>query len=427
MSESIELTIDKFVFGGSALGRAADGRVAFVWNSLPGETVLADITKKKKNYIEAIATEILSSSPDRIPPLEPHYLSSSPWSIMTSEREQNEKINVAREVFTKNGNITLPQNLTIRTDEKLYGYRNKIEFSFTEKENGAISLAFFTRGGKGKIPVEKSDLAEPVINTVAGIILEWIRKSSMTTYNLKTLIVRSNGRGEAIASLFIKDELSFDDYPVCTPELKGFELYYSTHRSPASVPTKLLHRTGESSLTATLHDTKLRFGLHSFFQVNIPLFELALTDIMGYIKDTDSLLDLYSGVGSIGLPLSRKVRDCTLVEMNEEAVNFARENISLNDITNSEIICAPSEKSLDSISSNKVIIVDPPRAGLHPKVIEKLKNELPKRIIYLSCGLDTQARDIGLLSDRYSISGTTLYNFFPRTPHIESLIILDKK
>jgi tRNA/tmRNA/rRNA uracil-C5-methylase (TrmA/RlmC/RlmD family) len=210
-------------------------------------------------------------------------------------------------------------------------------------------------------------------------------------------------------------------------ECLGFEIYFSTPKSPASVPTKLCLQQGQSFLLAELLGKKLKFGLLSFFQVNIPLFNLALDDIARFLDKDKELVDFYSGVGAIGLPLSGFCQKVHLVDNNEEAIAYARDNIALNKISNAEATCLPAEKITELITGDRIIIVDPPRAGMHKKVVEELLLKKPPRIIYLSCNLSTQARDIELLQESYDLKLVKLYNFFPRTPHIEALIVLESR
>jgi len=422
-----EIKIEKLVFGGQGMGRLEDGRVAFVWNALPGETVKITIVKKKKEFVEAIATTILKPSPERVEPLTPHFLSTSPWQILDFERENHWKKAIAAETYGKIGGLIFGENIPkIVSDDVQYGYRNKIEFSFCELEDGKKSLAFFSRGGHSRVPVEKSDLAEPIINEVALSILKWINTEHIPQRSLKSLIVRSNGEGKAIATLFLKDELLFTNYPKISTGLLGFQLYYSTHKSPASVPTKLLYTEGQDYLIAQLKSTKLKFGLLSFFQVNIPIFDQCLTDIAAHLDPKMPLLDFYSGVGAIGLTLSHNREKCILVDSNEEAIEYAKDNIVLNNRTNCEAFCAPAEEITDLISGDMQLVVDPPRAGLHNKVLHRIIAKRPPKIVYLSCNLSTQARDIRILEEYYKITFIKLYNFFPRTPHIEGLIVLER-
>lgn len=424
----MRLHIEKLVFGGQGLGRTPEGQVVFVWNALPGEDVEAHVIEKKKNYIEAVATEITNPSPDRVPPKESHYLSSSPWQMMTYEAEVRWKRAIAAETYSKIGSLIIQPNELQLVDDptRQYGYRNKIEFSFCELPDGTISLAFFERGAWKRKPADGSLLAESEINTTAKQILAWVNDQKIPMRSLKTVIVRSDHAGHTIAALFIKDELTFTDYPVVSDTLVGFHLYYSTHKSPASVPTKLLYSTGPNFLMTTLHDIKLHYGLLSFFQINVPLFERALSDIGSFLHPTMPVVDFYSGVGAISLPLSKNRDQTVLVDSNREAIDYANENIALNQLKNAEAHCLPSENLTDVISDGTMVILDPPRAGLHSRVVSRLLTKRPPRIFYLSCDLATHARDLRLLSEGYKISFLRLYNFFPRTPHIEGLAILDQ-
>jgi len=439
------IKIDKLVFGGQGMGRLDDGRVVFVWNALPGEIVDIEIVKKKKDYLEAIATNIVEVSPERVEPKDKHFLSTSPWQIMSYDTENKWKKEISIETYKKlGGEIFENIDPEIIFPEEEYGYRNKMEFSFYDSDDNpnVFSLAFFERGKKNKFPLEKSELADPIINQTANEVLNWVNKQGLERRNMKTLIVRSDGQGNSIAALFIKDEIEFDKLPQLHKNNLGFQIYYSTHKSPASVPTKLLYSEGQDFLVADLithsptpslgkrggdYSTKLKFGLLSFFQVHIPIFTKALLDITKHIEVGTEVIDFYSGVGSIGLPLAKNQTQVILVDSNEEAIEYAKENIKLNNFTNCEAYCIPAEKMTEIITKNKTIILDPPRAGLHNNVTKKLLEAEPPKIVYLSCNLSTQARDVKILSEKYKITFSRLYNFFPRTPHVEGLVVLEKR
>ncbi len=420
-----QVTIEKLIFGGQGFTRI-NGKACFVWNALPGETVEIEMLKNKKEYIEAVAKKIIVASPDRIEPKDPNFLSTSPWQIMNYEKENEWKKEIALEVYKRIGKEAFAD---VHPDlifdaEKYYSYRNKMEFSFAVDTAGRTCLGFFERGKKVRYAVEKSELADDAINETAANILEWVRAHEITMRSLKSLIIRSDGAGKTIAALFIKDKLAFTDYPKLTDNFIGFQLYYSTHKSPASVPTELLYTEGQDYIMIPLRGINFKVGLLSFFQVHLPVFERALDDIYAHIPEHSNLLDLYSGVGSIGLPLHKRATQVTLVDNNTEAIQYATENIALNKIKNAEAICKPTEDIISLITSDSIVILDPPRAGLHHRVVERILEAKPKTIIYLSCDLSTQARDIFLLHPTYNISFSRLYNFFPRTPHIEGLCVL---
>ncbi len=429
MKKIENIKIEKLIFGGQGLAHV-DGKVVFVWNALPGEMVDIEIVKKKKDYLEAIAINVVEASSERVKPKDEHFLSTSPWQIMSYETENKWKKEISIETYKKLGGEVFDSiDLEIIYPEEEYGYRNKMEFSFYDSDENpnVFSLAFFERGKKNKFAVEKSELADPIINKTATEILNWVNKQGLERRNMKTLIVRSDGQGNSIAALFLKDEIEFDNYPKLNKNNLGFQIYYSTHKCPASVPTKLMYGEGQNFLVADLLDTKLKFGLLSFFQVHIPIFTKALQDIVDHIGSEKSVVDFYSGVGSIGLPLAENQNEVILVDSNEEAIEYAKENIKLNKLDNCEAHCIPAEKMTDIITKDKTIILDPPRAGLHADVTKKLLEVAPSKIVYLSCNLSTQARDVKILSEKYKISFCRLYNFFPRTPHVEGFIVLELK
>lgn len=426
----INIKLDKIVGGGQAIGTYDDGKKVFVWGGLPDENVEVQITKKKSKMLEGSVVNVIEPNKNRITPKDPDsYLSTSPWQIMDFEIEQHYKAALIEEAFELH-DIVLPDAITVYSDNKQYEYRNKIEFSwYWNKETEQLDLAFFRRGSHGKIPVDGTSLAHPNINKIALKIRDNLRaKPNIQASMLKTLLVRSNQKGEIAAQLYVKD-LDFKLFTIDEIKsfgLSGFELIYSNPKSPASVITERLQAWGVNNLTDKILDIPFNYAVESFFQINIPVYEQALKDMREWVSDNKPVVDLYSGVGTIGLTIGGE--NVTLVEINEHAVNEMRNNIkSLDRENNAKAILAPSENALEYINSESTIIVDPPRAGLHNNVIEKLLETAPERIIYLSCNPVTQARDVMLLAEKYGIRHHKGYNFFPRTPHIEHLVILDLK
>lgn len=418
--------LEKIVGGGQALGQLADGRKLFVWGGLPGEVVTVRLTKKKKNFAEGIVTEVHASSAERITPRDPDsYISTSPWQIMDFATEQRYKAALIEEAFALH-DIVLPQPVEVKTDQKQYEYRNKVEFSFWwDKDAERVDLAFFQRGGHGKIPVESTSLAMPSITSAAREILRLLRTTNTEGRDLKTLLIRASQRGEVSAQLYIKDRKAMDAFKninFSISELTSFEIIYSDPRSPASVITEKLMGIGKSTLHDTILDTPFRYATEGFFQVNIPLYETALRDMQQYISPDRPVVDMYSGVGSIGLTIGGK--NPTLVEISDYAVQEMRRNIKALG-KHATVVHASSETTLEHISSDATIILDPPRAGLHEKVVGELLAKKPHQLIYLSCNPVTQARDVMRLAEEYGVRAHVGYNFFPRTPHIEHLVVLE--
>lgn len=325
-----------------------------------------------------------------------------------------------------------------------------------------LDLAFFRRGSKGKMVVEGTSLARPEINNLARAIRDLLRHKHIAARQLKTLLIRCDQSGSCVWQLYLKDrlpEIITADEAAQLPA-QGGEIIYSDPRSPASRITERLARFGNTALTDTILGVPFRYACEGFFQVNIPVYEQALRDMKEWVpRDCNSqhsgrqlghhqkiirdprevaqifsgvplatdqpILDFYAGVGTIGLTIGGG--NVTLVEVNADAVREMQRNITELGRTDARAVLAPSEQALDHITGKEIVIVDPPRAGLHSDVIATLLQQLPPCILYLSCNPVTQARDVALLQQHYRIVHHRGYNFFPRTPHIEHLVVLDKK
>lgn len=428
-NEISSVSLDKIVGGGQTLGTMPDGRKVFCWGGLPGEIVDIKITKKKSNYLEAIATNIIKASPERVQPADPSsYLSTSPWQIMSFEDEQGHKSELIQDAFRLQ-NIALPNNIDIYSDQKIYGYRNKVEFSwYWDNDKDRLELSFYRRGSHHKIPVEGTSLARSEINQAALGIRDMLRRHAVQARHLKTLMIRCNQSGDVSAQLYVQetDFANITDQDFENLDIQGLEIILSDKRSPASVITKRLKSWGQSYLSDQILGIPFHYTVDSFFQINIPVYERALDDMKAWIDPDQPTIDFYSGVGSIGLTIGGS--DLTLIEINQSAIAEMKRNIKAQKRQhNTKVISAASESATGYITPDATIVVDPPRAGLHSKVIDQFLDKKPKRILYLSCNPVTQGRDIAMLSSVYEIRHHRGYNFFPRTPHIEHLVVLDKK
>ena len=406
------IQVEKIIPGGFSLGTMEDGKKIFLWNALPGEIIEEyDIVKPKSHFIEAIATKFKNPSPHRVSPPDACFLSTSPWQIMDYNYELELKKSLIVEIFREH-NLEIPTP-EIFTDKKDYFYRNKMEYAlYWDNSEQKIKLAFHTRGSHRKTPITKSSLERPEIFTAASCIVDELNSKHEEARKYQSLLLRCNQKGEVSGGLYEngKPHPHFDNL---TDTIMGHEYSYSPN---------------------------------GFFQINLPVYEMALSEIAKHI-DTDNVLDLYAGVGTIGLSVARN-RHLTLVECDKPAFFEMAKNIAIEDfsepgkarisagrpwlsygqtrVRNGNIlaILAKSEEALDYLASDQTVILDPPRAGLDHKLTDKLPEIMPKKIIYLSCNPATQARDIALLTDKYHITTIKTYNFFPHTPHIENLVVL---
>lgn len=416
--------VDKVIPGGQALGTLEDGRKIFFWNALPGEDVSEyEIVKKKSHYYEAIATKIENPSEFRTNPKDSCFLSTSPWQIIDWDYENQLKTELVVEIFREHQiDITRPH---IFTDNNLYYYRNKMEYAlYWDNEKKLIELAFHLRGSHRKIPINTSSIERPEIFAAAQRIVNDLNSRHEEARKYQSILLRCNQNGEVSGGL------------------------YENHK-----PHPVF-----KNLTDDILGQTYSYSLNGFFQINLPVYELALKEIKKHIN-TDNVLDLYAGVGTIGLSVARD-RQLTLVEIDKSAYKELERNcfIGQGDTTSEEHnhrrgdygateprnggregafrgsdvalpkpILAKSEDALNFVNFNQTVILDPPRAGCDTKLIDKLLETTPQKIIYLSCNPATQARDVKMLLDKYEIEEIKTFNFFPRTPHIENLVILSSK
>ncbi len=380
------IKIDKLVPGGQGIGTGKEGIKGFFWNALPGETVTEyEITKKKSHYFEAIALKIESPSSHRITEKDSCYLSTSPWQIMDYAYELEQKAELLIENFRQE-NINIPKFI-IQTDDKDFFYRNKMEYSlYFDHETEKLHLGFHQRGTHRKIKVETSSIERPEIFKKAQKMIDELNENHIDGRKYQSLLLRCNQNGEVEGGL------------------------YENHK-----PHPIFN-----NLTDTILGKTYSYSPNGFFQINLSVYEMALKKIKQYIK-TEDVLDLYAGVGTIGLSVASD-KNLALVEVDKAAFKELQENAK-----NHKTILEKSENITELIAPDQTVIVDPPRAGLDKKLVEKLLEIKPETIIYLSCNPATQARDIKLLSEKYQIAKLQAFNFFPRTPHLENLVILNRK
>ena len=424
--------------------------------------------QKPDPYKQQLATPTIPQQ-HRIPPRDPDiYLSTSPWQTMSYPYELAQKSLLLEECFDKHGLLDYlpkykakynPRKLPLRslederasakfsrrvtcpasnlialpmTDNKEYFYRNKMEYAlYWDNSEHCIRLAFHQRNSHRKIPFTQSSIERPEILAEATRIVDELNAKHAQARDYQSLMIRCDQQGTVASALFEKHK----PHPVM-PLLKD-----------------------------TLLGQTYTYSPNGFFQINLPVYELALEEIQKHII-TDEVLDLYAGVGTIGLSVAPGHR-LTLVEVNKSAYTelvkncegsanfdfgrikpsaagenhrsaiertsghneiFPARNVSKNQSSHfPQPILAKSEEATDFITPNTTVILDPPRAGLNPKLIDTLNSVKPPTIIYLSCNPVTQARDIAALAKNYKITKLQPFNFFPRTPHIENLAILTAK
>lgn len=417
MTNHSSIQLEKFVHGGQAIGRISDGRVVFVWGGLPDEIVDIEVIFQKKDYAIATVTQVRQSSKNRRTPKDEAYLSTSPWQIVDYQAEKTYKSAILRELLERES-VPWKSDIQFRQNDSQWHYRNKMEYSFFGDDAG-LHLALHKRSSRQKQIVEGSSLAMKPVDATARLVREILAEAGVRASSLKSLVVRGSQSGETAIALYVRNE-AFQPPKKLADLCQGAVVYYSTPKSPASVPTKKLVQHGNIDLTDTIEGRSLSYSVDGFFQVNVPMFEQALKDIKQATNGhVGPIIDMYAGVGAIGLSVGAS----SLVELDKQNIKKAKENARGLPVT---VVQASTEQALETITPQSLVIFDPPRSGLHPKLVSHLRQQKPKRIVYLSCDPATQARDIANLSGAYKLIDFTGYNFFPKTPHIESLAILER-
>lgn len=426
MQNTFPIKVEKIAHDGAAEA-THEGKPVRVHGMLLGEEGIVEAHKKHGIWV-GVLKELSHASPSRTLPEEIHYLACSPWQVMEYPTQVELKQSLISELFSYYDDAP---KCGFTPATKFYGYRTKIEFSFCDRrgeEEIPLSLAFHERGGGARrLPLaEGCALASENMNKVALLLCERLRKEGYTARDLKTLIVReSKSEGKVLAMLFAKKteipQFAVDDIP----GLSGFIVFHSTEKSPASVPTRKLWGVGEETLHESILGMDIQYSWDSFFQNNVPVFEEALNMMMNALPSHARILELYSGVGTIGLLLAKNAEHVHGVEIIQGAVDSAKENAARAKLSNYVAECIPAEKMDARLFDKKnVLVLDPPRVGLHPKIIEMIRVKLPQTIIYLSCNPETQARDYSLLAEHYRIDRIHGFDFYPQTPHVESLLVL---
>ena len=379
-----------------------DNKITFVENALPDEEVDIEITNSKSKYNEAKVKNYNKLSKDRVEVKCPYYDVCGGCDLLhlNYEKELEFKKNKVSNLLKKFGNIDY--NITKIISPLEYNYRNKATFHVKEK------IGYYKKKTYEIIPIDNCLLVDNKINNIINKIKNFNLKNIYeivirigTIDNM--LIIKSNGD--------VSGEFK-------TLDLSSIVLYkdkkYQTIKGNDYIITKL----GELQFIVSPD---------SFFQVNTKCALELYNKVLEYadLKETDNVLDLYCGTGTIGLFLASHCNYVTGIEINKYAVEDAIKNKKLNHIRNIDFIC--DDATNVNVNDIDVVVVDPPRSGLNEKLINYLMNIDSKRIVYVSCDPVTLARDLKMLNNKYNISDITLFNMFSKTEHVETVVLLNKK
>ena len=443
--EELELRVDSLAYGGSGVTRH-DGFVVFVRGGVPGDDVRARITKVKRGFAEGVVTDVVRGSSDRVEAPCRHFgvcggcrFQDLAYAVQVAEKERQ-----VRDALVRIGRLEAPPLEPIVPAASQYGYRNKLEYSFTSTEDG-VDLGFHRAGRWDEvIGIEECLLTTDLGNAIRLAVRDWAREEGLEPYDqasgsgyLRHLVVREGrNTGQALVVLVSAPGESFEagyfvDVLRRFPEVRS--IHWAINDTPAeqtNLPTKLLW--GEEAIEEEILGLRFRVRPSAFLQTNTEmasqLYELARQ--YAGLTGTENVFDLYCGTGTIGLALASRARSVWGLEISEEAVACAIENAELNRIENARFFAGNVGQTIEELREEAgrpdVVVVDPPRAGLAGKALRRTGALGATRIVYVSCNPTTLASDLQVLRDEYGyeLERCRPVDMFPHTPHVESVSAL---
>ena len=464
----VDVCVEKLAFGGQALGRV-DGLVVFLDHGLPGQQARVRITKKKRQFAEGYVVETLSQSPHYVAPFCPHFgvCGGCRWQHLHYEEQLRWKhlhvLEALQHLAGVEGAAVLP---AVASPQSIW-YRNKMEFTFSHRcwlvnrdidvepprHSATVALGLHARKSfEAVVNLDQCFLESPEAIAIVREVRAWCQESGLPAYNTKNhqgfwrfLVIREGKRtAQRLVHLLttsqgghaaVIEELA-RHLQAHFPDITTF--VHSITDSKAQVAFGEVSRSlfGPGFIEERLGPLRFKISAQSFFQTNPLAAEQLYRAIieLGAFTGRETVWDLYCGAGGIALSIADRVRQVVGVEVSAEAVGDARENCALNDIGNCTFMAGDLKDIIGNLSASlprserpDVIITDPPRAGMHPRVLKALMEAAPPCILTVSCNPATLARDLVVLLETYQIDAVQTFDLFPHTPHIECLVKLTRK
>jgi 23S rRNA (uracil1939-C5)-methyltransferase len=441
---------------GRSVGRDND-MVVFVENAVPGDVVDAFVYRKKRRFAEAHATVFHKLSEDRTPPICQHFgtCGGCKWQNLNYTKQLSFKYNHVLECLTRLIKIELPEINPIIGSEKQYYYRNKLEFSFSNKKwliekdeqtANKNALGFHIPGRFDKIlQIEKCHLQDDLNNQIRNFIYDYAQLNCLTFFDLReqhgllrNIILRNTQKGEwmLIFSFHKNEEDNIQNLLGVVaekfPQLATIiYVINGKHNDTISDLDTIVYK-GLGYLTEEMEGLKFRINPKSFYQTN-PVQAYILYKVTRDFADltgNELVYDLYTGTGTIANFVAHQAKKVVGIEYVKEAIEDAIINSKINNITNTKFYAGDMKDILNDefIATHgkpNVIITDPPRAGMHESVVKKIIEIAPQKVVYVSCNPATQARDLALLDLIYKVTKVQPVDMFPQTHHIENIVLLE--
>ena len=447
---------------GKTVAKAPDGRVIFLTNTVPGDVVDIRTGKKRKAYFEGTAIKFHTLSDKRTEPVCEHFehCGGCKWQHMGYEHQLFYKQKEVTQNLVRIGHLELPEVTPILGCEKQYFYRNKMEFSFSsnrwltyeeinseEEIDSRNALGFHISGMWDKIlDVQKCHLQEDPSNELRNFVKDFSIENNIPFYNpraqegmMRTMMLRISSTGEImIVFQFFEEhvekrELLLNTLAEKFPQITSLQYVINSKGNDTLYDQDIILYKGRGHIFEEMEGLKFKIGPKSFYQTNsTQAYELyKITRDFAGLSGNELVYDLYTGTGTIAQFVAKNAKKVIGVESVPEAIADAKINAQLNDINNVEFFVGDMKDVFTSEFISKhgkpdVIITDPPRDGMHKKVVAEILNIAPEKIVYVSCNSATQARDLSLMKEHYKIVKTQAVDMFPQTHHVENVVLLEK-
>ncbi len=467
--DELELDVDSLAFGGEGVARLGEeGYVVFVAGAVPGDRVRALVYKRKRSYAHARTVEILHPSPERISPKADHP--GVPWQVLPYERQLEIKREQVDDALRRIGHLDGFQLEPIVPALQQWRYRNKLEYSFGETEDGSLVCGFHASAGANRVTAMGDCLlASEVGNRARELVLDWCAAEGLSAWDrgprrgrlppavegerakapapapdgrvrLRNLVVREGRNTDKLQIRLVTTEGTFEPDGLAAmlerelgERLSG--LLWTRSRSPAETTaggeTELVW--GDEQLPERLGELDLRISPEAFFQTNTEMAELLYGIVAEYagLQGWERVYDLYCGIGTIALTLAPRAGELWGIELIEAAVADAIACARRNEITNAKFFAGDTRLALPELVQRAgrpdVLVVDPPRAGLSKKVVRRIVEASPKRIVYVSCNPTTLAPNAAeLVEAGWTLVKVRPVDMFPQTHHVECVALFER-
>jgi 23S rRNA (uracil1939-C5)-methyltransferase len=450
--------------GNEGIGVAKkDELVMFVKGAVPGDIVDVQLTLKKKNFAEGKVVRIVSSSPDRIEPVCEHFgiCGGCKWQNLSYSAQLTYKQKQVFDSFTRIAKVEIPEMKEIAGSAKQYYYRNKLEFTFSnkrwltteemaEEKEGKVmdALGFHIPKMFDKIlDIKHCYLQEEPSNSIRTAIRDYALKNKLSFFDLRSqegllrnVIIRtSNTKGVMVIMIFHADEKEsvkglMEHLKTGFPQITSLQYVINPKKNDTISDLEVIPYSGDDFITEEMEGLKFKVSAKSFYQTNSEqAFELyTIARDMAGLTGSETVYDLYTGTGTIANFVAKQSKKVIGIEYIDSAIADAKENSKLNNISNTVFYAGDMKDILNAafMEANgkpDVIITDPPRVGMHADVVKVILETAPEKVVYVSCNPATQARDVALMNSLYRVEKIQPVDMFPQTHHVENVVLLRRR